>query len=74
MFNIFPKWPLSYFRPIVATIFQIIALDCAVAKSEKLVKLKWRLPYLSNVSSRWNNQNKHTVMKRRQGLLTHSQS
>ena len=46
---------------------QIFALDYAAVKTIKNVKLAWRLPYLSNVSSRGNNQI-ITVMKQRKWL------
>ena len=60
---------LSYFY------CQIFALDSAVVKPGKFVKLAWRLPYLSNVSSWGNNQiYKHTVMNHRTWLSTHRQS
>ena len=42
-------------------------------QARKIVKLAWRLAY-SNVSSRENNQNKHTVMKQRKWLSTYRQS
>ena len=50
------------------------ALDSAVVKPEKNVKLAWRLPSLSNVSSQKNNYiYKDTVIKQRKVLATHRQ-
>ena len=40
--------------------FQILALDSVVVKTEKNVKLAWRLPNLCNVSSQRNNPIKLT--------------
>ena len=52
---------------------QIFALDSAVVKTENNVKLAWRLPYLSTVSSQGNNK-LFTVMKQRKWPWTHRQS
>ena len=40
--------------------YQIFTLDSVVVKTQKLVKLTWRLPYYCNVSSLRNNLSKLT--------------
>ena len=65
---------VSRSHSVYCQIFVIVPYS-DIVEQEKNVKLVWRLPYLSNVSSSVKNQiHKNTVIKQRKWLSTHRQS